>query len=86
MMKSKMQNTKQKNKIMKIHWKSPKIDNEFYKKNYKSLTERKVFLIVSEFLFGSVGLGIGSGLTFSGLDPVGIMCASSISFLSSVST
>ena len=43
-------------------------------------------MIVSEILFGSVGLCVGSGLTVSGLAPVGIMCASSISFLSSIST
>ena len=43
-------------------------------------------MVVSEFPIGSVGLGVGSGLTISGLAPVGIMCASSISFLSSIST
>ena len=36
-------------------------------------------------MIGSVGLGVGSGLTISGLAPVGFMCASSISFLSNVS-
>ena len=43
-------------------------------------------MIVSEILIGGVGLGVGSSLTISGLAPVGIMCASSISFLSSIST
>ena len=43
-------------------------------------------MIVSEFLIGSVGVGVASGLTVSGLAPVGIMYASSISFLSSIST
>ena len=43
-------------------------------------------MIVSEILIGSVGLGIGSGLTISGLAPIGIICAGSISFLSSIST
>ena len=43
-------------------------------------------MIVSEILIGSVGLGVGSGLTMSGLAPVGIMCAISVSFLSSTST
>ena len=43
-------------------------------------------MIVSETLIGSVGLGVGSGLTISRLAPVGIMCAGSISFLSSIST
>ena len=43
-------------------------------------------MIVSEILIGGVELGVGSGLTISGLAPVGIMCAGSVSFLSSVST
>ena len=43
-------------------------------------------MIVSEILIGLVGLGVGSGLTISGLTPVGIMCASSISIFSSIST
>ena len=66
--------------------KSLKIDNEYFKKKYKSLNKKKVFMIVSEIFFGSVGLSAGSGLTISGLAPVGIMCGSSISFLSSIST
>ena len=40
-------------------------------------------MVVSENLMGSVGLSVGGGLTISGLAPVGVMCASSISFLSS---
>ena len=43
-------------------------------------------MIVSEILIGIVGLGVGSGLTISGLTPVRIMCAFSISILSSIST
>ena len=43
-------------------------------------------MIVSEILRGSVGLSVGSGLTISGLALVGIMCASSFSFSSSIST
>ena len=43
-------------------------------------------MIVSEILIGSVGLGIGSGLTISVLAPIGITCAGSISFFSSIST
>ena len=42
--------------------KSLKIDNENYKKKRKSLN-KKVFMIVSETLIGSDGLGVGSGLT-----------------------
>ena len=66
--------------------KSLNIDKDYYKKKYKSLKKKTVFLIVSENLIGSVSLGVGTGLTVSRLAPVGIMCASSISFLSSIST
>ena len=65
---------------------SLKIDNEHYKKKYKRLNEKKVFMIVSENLIGSAGLGVGSGLTESGLAPVGITSAGSISFLSTIRT
>ena len=37
-------------------------------------------------LIGGVGLGVASGLTISGLAPVGILTASSISFVWSIST
>ena len=43
-------------------------------------------MIVSGILIGGVGLGVGSGLTVSGLAPLGISCGSSVSFLSSIST
>ena len=43
-------------------------------------------MIVSEVSIGSAGLGVGSGLTTSGLAPVRTICASSISFLSTIST
>ena len=66
--------------------KSLKIDNEYYKKKYKNLNKKKVFMIVSEILIGTAGLTVGSGLTISGLAPVGLVCASSISFLTSIST
>ena len=42
-------------------------------------------MIASEFLIGTVGLSVGSGLSISGLAPVGIVCASSFSILSSIS-
>ena len=50
------------------------------------MNKKKVFMIVSEKLSGGVGLGVGGGLTISGLAPVGITCAGSNSFLSSIST
>ena len=66
--------------------KSLKFDNESNEKKYKSLNKTKVFRIVSKILIGDVGLGVGSRLTISRLAPVGIMAASSISFLFSIST
>ena len=65
---------------------SPKTDDKIYKKKYSSLNEKNVFMIVSEISIGSVIMGVGSGLTLSGLVPVGIFCASTISILSSIST
>ena len=50
------------------------------------MNKRNVFMIVSEKLNGSVGLGVGRGLTESGLAHVAITCAGSIPFLSSIST
>ena len=61
-------------------------DSEYYKKENKSVNKKKAFMIVLEFLIGTFRLGVGLGLTISGLGSVGIVCASSISFLSSIST
>ena len=66
--------------------KSMKIDNEYFKKKNKCLNKKKIILIVSDLLIGGVGLSIEGGLIISGLAPVGSMCATSISFLSSIST
>ena len=66
--------------------KSLKIDNEYYKKKYKSVNKKKIFMIVSENLIGVGGLSVGSGLTISGISPIGMVTASIISFLSSIST
>ena len=43
-------------------------------------------MIISQVLIGSVGLRVGSGMPISGLAPAGIMCASNISILYSIST
>ena len=43
-------------------------------------------MTVLENMFGLFGLEVGSGQTISGVAPVGTMCASSVSFLSSNST
>ena len=66
--------------------KSPKIDNEYYKKKYKSLNKKIIFKIVSEILKGVGGISVASGLTISGLAPAGMVAASGISFLTSIST
>ena len=63
-----------------------KIDNEYYKKKNKSLNRKKIFKIVSEFLLGVGGVSVGSGLTISGIAPVGMVTVGSIAFLSSIST
>ena len=66
--------------------KSLKRDNEYFKKKQKSVDKKKIFMIVSEILFGIGGIGVDSGLTIPGIAPVGMVTASSISFLSSIST
>ena len=43
-------------------------------------------MIASETLIGAGGLNVGRGLTISGIAPVGMVTAGSISFLSSIST
>ena len=43
-------------------------------------------MIVSEILIGVGGLSVGSGLTISGIAPVVMVTAGSISFLSSIPT
>ena len=56
--------------------KSPKIDNEYYKKKYKSPNKRKVLLIISEILIGS-GSAISTS-TMTLINPsIGIVSTSS---------
>ena len=38
--------------------KSPQVDGKFYKKKYKSINRKEVFMIASEFLIGTVGLTV----------------------------
>ena len=52
--------------------KSLQVDNEYYKKKYKSLSKKKIFLIITEILIGS-GSAIGSstmGLINPGADNI----------------
>ena len=63
--------------------KSLKVDNEYYKKKYKSLNEKKVLLIITEILIGS-GSAISTS-TMSLLNPsIGIVITSSTALLTSL--
>ena len=63
--------------------KSLKIDNEYYKKKYKSLNKKKILLIVSEILIGS-GSAVSTS-TMSLINPsIGIVLTSSTVFLTSL--
>ena len=63
--------------------KSLKVDNEYYKKKYKSLNKKKILLIISEIFVGS-GSAIGTS-TMSLINPsIGIVLTSSTAFLTSL--
>ena len=62
--------------------KSLKVDNEYFKKKYKSLNKRKVLLIISEIVIGS-----GSAVSTSAMSlinpSIGIVLTSSTALLTS---
>ena len=63
--------------------KSLKVDNEYYKKKYKSLNKKKILLIITEILVGS-GSAIGSS-AMSLINPgAGIIISSSTALLTSI--
>ena len=63
--------------------KSLKVDNEYYKKKYKSLNKKKVLLIITEVLIGS-GSAISTS-TMSFINPsIGIVLTSSTALLTSL--
>ena len=63
--------------------KSLKVDNEYYKKKYKSLNKKKILLIITEILIGG-GSAIGTS-TISMINPsIGIIATSSTAFLTSI--
>ena len=63
--------------------KSLKVDNDYYKKKFKSLNKKKVLLIITEILIGS-GSAITSS-TFSLINPsIGIPIASCSALLTSI--
>ena len=63
--------------------KSLKNDNEYYKKNYKSLNRKKILLIVTENLIGS-GSAISSGAMSIINLGAGIIISSSTALLTSI--
>ena len=63
--------------------KSLKIDNEYYKKQYKSLNKKKILLIITEFLIGSASTFSTS--TMGLINPgVGRIISSSTTLLTSI--
>ena len=65
--------------------KTLEIDNEDYKKTYKSLNKKKVVLIITEILNGSGS--VVSTSTMSLINPtIGIVLPSSTAFLTSISS
>ena len=72
-----------KNTIIKKVLKYLKIDDEFYKKKYKSLNRKKVLLITTETLLGSAST-IGSLMMGSIIPDAGIIISSSTALLTSI--
>ena len=63
--------------------KSLKVDNEYYKKKYKNLNKKKVLLIITEILIGSVR-AVGSS-SMALINPVaGIVISSSTALLTRI--
>ena len=63
--------------------KSLKIDNEYYKKNYKSLNKKKVLLITTEIIIGSASTISSS--TMGLINPAaGIIISSSTALLTGI--
>ena len=63
--------------------KSLKVDNEYYKKKYKSLNKKKVLLIITEILVGA-GSAVGSS-SMALINPgAGIIISSSTALLTSI--
>ena len=64
-------------------FKSLKVDNEYYKKKYKSLNKKKILLIITEIFIGS-GYAIGTS-TMGLINPgAGIIISSSTALLTSI--
>ena len=65
--------------------KSLKIDNEYYKKKFKNLNEKKVYAAVLEILMGASGLAVGTSLSVTGVGAtIGVLIAGASASLTSV--
>ena len=63
--------------------KSLKVDNEYYKKKYKSLNKKKVLLIITEILIGA-GSAVGSSTMGLIIPGAGIIISSRTALLTSI--
>ena len=67
--------------------KSLKIDSDYYKKKYRSINKKKIYITVLDLLIGAAGLATGIGLTASGVGTViGVPIAGASAFITSVAT
>ena len=65
--------------------KSPKSDNEYYKRKYKNLIKKKVLLIITEFVIGSLSAISTSAMSVKN-PSIGIVLTSSTALLTSIAT
>ena len=66
--------------------KSLKIDSDYYKKKYKSLNKKKIYITILEILTGIAGVSTGSALSITGVGTaIGIPIAST-AFMASMAT
>ena len=67
--------------------KSLKIDTEYYKKKYKSLNKKKIYITVPEILIAVGGVSTSSALLVTGIaSSTGVPIASCTAFMASVAT
>ena len=65
--------------------KSLEIDNDYYKKKYKSVNKKKIYISILEILAGASGVVVGSTLTATGVGTqIGVPVAGVSSFAISV--
>ena len=65
--------------------KSLEIDNDYYKKKYKSVNKKKIYISILEILAGASGVVVGSTLTATGVGTqIGVPIAGVSSFVISV--